>query len=273
MSDMVVACEIASGVSLVSSIDCFARRCIGALLVGAGLMSAGPAFADQTVVAADNGAVQCDASKLDLTRISLKGDQFAAVSKVTTGIATEDFSVVHEPTRGDIYISVPEGYSRSTISFFGTTQKGYVYKFVCQVSGGEAKQVFVSNEDLAKPLKAAGPMQTKAAAAQSSLPLDQQAVGLVKAMFEQRPIDGYEIRDVPRTPVNVGNLKVQLVSEYDGLTMAGRVLRIENTGTEPVVVTDDLVAAQGAIAVSISNASLQPGQATGAYVVVPAGTF
>lgn len=270
MSDMLAACEIASGVSLVSSIDCFARRCLGVLLVGAGVLSATPALADQTVVASDNGAVQCVASKLDLTRISLKDDQFAAVSKVITGIATEDFSVVHEPTRGDIYVSVPEGYSRQTISFFGTTQKGFVYKFVCQVAGSEAKQVFVTNAELAQPAKPA-PQAEAVAAMRSNLPLDQQAVGLVKAMFEQRPVDGFDIRDEPRTPVNVGTLKVQLVSEYNGLTMAGRVLRIENTGKEPVVVTDELIASEGAIAVSISNASLQPGQATGAYVVVPAG--
>ena len=269
MSDMLAACEIATGVSFVSSVDCFAKRCLGTILLGAGLLTASPALADQTVVASDNGAVQCDASKLDLTRISLKDDQFAAVSKVTTGIATEDFSVVHEPTRGDIYISVPEGYSRQTISFFGTTQKGYVYKFVCQVSGNEAKQVFVNNAELAKPPKPA--VQVDAVAMRSNLPLDQQAIGLVKAMFEQRPVDGFDIRDEPRTPVNVGTLKVQLLSEYNGLTMAGRVLRIENTGQEPVVVTDELIASQGAIAVSISNASLQPGQATGAYVVVPAG--
>ncbi|EJL24267.1 type-F conjugative transfer system secretin TraK [Novosphingobium sp. AP12] len=265
MTDVVAACEIASGVTLLSSIDCFAKRCLGTLLLGAGLMTAVPALADQSVIATDNGAVDCDASKQDLTRISLKDDQFASVSKVTTGIVTEDFGIVNEPTRGDIYISVPEGYTRSTISFFGTTQKGFVYKFVCKVSGIEAKQVFVTNADMAKPAK------PQAVAFKSNLPLDQQAVTLVRAMFEQKPLEGFEIRDQPRTPVNVGNLKVQLVSEYDGLSMAGKVLRIENTGKEPVVVSDDTIASQGAIAISISNASLQPGQATGAYVIVPAG--
>jgi conjugal transfer pilus assembly protein TraK len=265
MTDVAAACEIASGVSLISSIDCFARRCLGTLLLSVGLMAAVPALADQSVTATDNGAVDCDASKQDLTRISLKDDQFASVSKVTTGIATEDFGIVNEPTRGDIYISVPEGYTRATISFFGTTQKGFVYKFVCKVTGTEAKQVFVTSADMAKPAK------PQAVALRSNLPLDQQAVTLVRAMFEQKPLEGFEIRDRPRTPVKVGNLKVQLVSEYDGLSMAGKVLRIENTGKEAVVVSDDTIASQGAIAVSISNASLQPGQATGAYVVVPAG--
>ena len=223
-----------------------------------------PALADETIVASDNGSVECQASAKDLTRISLKDDKFAAVSKVTTGIETEDFAVVHEPTRGDIYISVPEGYERPTISFFGTTAKGFVYKFTCNVGGDDAKQVFIANPELDQP---AGPML----ASSIQLPIKDQAVGLVTAMFEQRPVTGYEVRDVALTPVNVGTLKVQLMSEYRGLEMSGKILRIENTGPEPITVSEELVASQGAIAVSISNSRLQPGQATGAYVVVPAG--
>jgi conjugal transfer pilus assembly protein TraK len=99
---MIAACEIASGVSLLSSLDCFAKRCCGTALLAAGLVAAEPALADQTVIAADNGSVQCDASKQDLTRISLRDDRFAAVSKVASAVAAEDFSVVHEPTRRGI---------------------------------------------------------------------------------------------------------------------------------------------------------------------------
>ncbi|MBT0671583.1 type-F conjugative transfer system secretin TraK [Novosphingobium profundi] len=265
MSNFYAALAIASGASLLSSIDCLVKRLAGAALVCAGLMAATPALADQTVVATDNGSISCDASKDDLTRISLKDDQFASVSKVSSGVASEDFSVVHEPTRGDIYLSVPHEYSKATVSFFGTTQKGFVYKFVCQVSGSEAKQIFVANAEMAKPKEAAQLQR------QSGVPLDKRAVSLVQAMFEQKPVAGFEIRDRPRTPVNVGSLKVQLVSEYDGPELSGRVLRIENTSSKPVVISEDLIASSGAIAVSISNPSLEPGQATGAYVVVPGG--
>ncbi|HUD94863.1 type-F conjugative transfer system secretin TraK [Sphingobium sp.] len=266
MSEMIAACEIASGVSLLSSLDCFAKRCCGTALLAAGLVAAGPALGDETVIAADNGSVQCDASKQDLTRISLRDDRFAAVSKVASAVVAEDFSVVHEPTRGDIYISVPDGYQRNSISFFGTTQKGFVYKFICRVGGADATQVFVANADSARAEPAA-----VRAPHRRDIPLGAQAVALIKAMFEQRPIEGFEIRDEPRVPVTVGSLKVQLVSEYDGLTMAGKILRIENTGEAPVAVSDELIAPSGAIAVSIVNARLEPRRATGAYVVVPAG--
>lgn len=223
-----------------------------------------PALADETILAADNGEVICQASKADLTRISLKDDQFVAVSRVQTGNPVEDFSIVHEPTRGDIYLSVPEGYAKANISFFGTTQKGYVYKFNCQVGGEEALQVFVANADLENPQAAPEVLQAFGS-------LDERAVGLVRAMFEQRPVIGFEISDNARAPVNVGDLKVQLITEYRSPTMVGKVLRIENTGEAPMVLREELIAGDGAIAVTISNPNLASGQATAAYVVVPAG--
>lgn len=234
-------------------------------LVGAALsVPVFPALADETILAADNGEVLCQASKADLTRISLKDDQFVAVSRVQTGNPAEDFSIVHEPTRGDIYLSVPEGYAKSNISFFGTTQKGYVYKFSCQVGGDEALQVFVANADLENPQAAAEVLQAFGS-------LDDRAVGLVRAMFEQRPVIGFEISDDARAPVNVGDLKVQLVTEYRSPTIVGKVLRIENTGASPMALREELIAGDGAIAVTISNPNLASDQATAAYVVVPAG--
>ena len=66
--------------------------------------------------------------------------------KITTGNPAEDFKIVNEPVRGDIYISVPDGFTKPNLSFFGTTRKGFVYKFVCQVRGTEAEQVFWRGE-------------------------------------------------------------------------------------------------------------------------------
>lgn len=236
------------------------RSALLAALVG---LAGSPALADENILAIDNGEVRCRASKADLTRIALKDDRFVAVSRVQTGIEGHDFSIVHEPTRGDIYISVPEGYAKPNISFFGTTQKGFVYKFDCQVAGDAAVQVFVANADVENPAPA--PEVLDAAGA-----LEDRAVGLVRAMFEQRPVSGFQISDAARAPVTVGDLKVQLVSEYRSPSMTGKVLRIENTGSSPLVLREELIAGDGAIAVTISNPNLASGQATAAYVVVPA---
>jgi conjugal transfer pilus assembly protein TraK len=267
MTGLVVACSIAAGTMLLSSYNCFGRRATGAALLGWGLLMTSPARADQTIAAEDNGSVHCDASKDDLTRISLQDDQFSAVSKIAFGTAGKDFSVVHEPNRGDIYISVPENYARDTVSFFGTTRKGFVYKFVCKVAGADAKQVFVTNAHTAQPEK------PQTLALEPEVPLDEQALSLLRAMFQQKPAEGYEIRDRPRAAVTVGTLKVQLVSEYRGALLAGNVLRIENVGAAPAVIGEDLIAARGAIAISVSSATLLPGQATGAYVVTPSGDW
>jgi conjugal transfer pilus assembly protein TraK len=256
---------IASGASLLARPLCIASRIAGTAIVLAALaLPAVPALADESILAVDNGEVRCKASKTDLTRIALKDDRFVSVSRVQSGVEGQDFSIVHEPNRGDIYISVPEGYTKPNISFFGTTQKGFVYKFDCQVGGDNAVQVFIANADVENPAPA-----PEVLAAYGSL--QDRAVGLVKAMFEQRPVTGFDISDVARAPVKVGDLKVQLITEYRSPTMTGKVLRIENTGSAPIVLGEQLIAGDGAIAVTISNPNLASGQATAAYVVVPQG--
>jgi conjugal transfer pilus assembly protein TraK len=135
----------AAGTILMSRIYCILSRVAGACLITlAVFLFAQPAWADQTVVAADSAQVDCQASAKDLTRISLVDDEFASVSKISTGNPQDDFSVVNEPVRGDIYLSVPEGFGRPALSFFGTSKRGYVYKFVCRIAGDQAAQVFVS---------------------------------------------------------------------------------------------------------------------------------
>lgn len=256
---------IASGAVLAARIDCLAARLSGgAMIAGALGVAASPTLAQEHILAVDNGEVRCEASKSDLTRIALKDDQFIAVSRVQSGVPSEDFSIVHEPTRGDLYLSVPQGYAKPNISFFGTTKKGFVYKFDCRVSGEGALQVFVANADIENPRPPAETLQTYA-------PLEDQAVGLVRAMFEQRPVTGFDISDAARAPVNVGSLKVQLITQYRSPTMTGKVLRIENTGDAPLVLNEQLIAGEAAIAVTISNPNLASGQATAAYVVVPSG--
>ena len=141
----------AAGTILMSRIYCILSRVAGACLITlAVFLFAQPAWADQTVVAADSAQVDCQASAKDLTRISLVDDEFASVSKISTGNPQDDFSVVNEPVRGDIYLSVPEGFGRPALSFFGTSKRGYVYKFVCRIAGDQAAQVFVSNPAIAR---------------------------------------------------------------------------------------------------------------------------
>ncbi len=219
---------------------------------------AAPALADQYRMAGDNARVECIASKKELTRISLVGDQFASLNKVATGVPYNDFSVVNEPVRGDIYLSVPETYAAKAINFFATSKKGYVYKFICEVAGVEAQQVFVTNPALT---------ETKAREWEEETPVQTTAMRLIKAMATMATVEGYEIRQPTTMPVSVGQLSVRLIAEYRGAAFVGKSLRIENKGTSPIVLREADLAPQGTLAVTIAKPDLAPGEATSAWLV------
>lgn len=258
-------CCITAGVGLSARSLSAASRGLGAALIAVGAFSlATPALADETLLASDNSEVACTVSKSGLTRISLKDDRFASVSKLTTGDESDDFSVVNEPTRGDIYLSLPEGFTRAEVSFFGTSAKGFVYKFACRIGGERAHQVFVENRDIAgaKP----------AELARAASPRDT-AAGLIQAMYRSEALDGFEVRQPVLEPVRVGALQVQMLSEYRGLTLAGRVLRIENTGKAALALDERVLAPSNAVAISVADPDLAPGEVTTAFVVTPVGVL
>lgn len=260
----IFAYGLMAGGAAVASRWCHISRGLGAGMIVAGaFMLASPAWADEHVLARDNSEVSCTVSKSGLTRVSLKDDRFASVSKLTTGVEADDFTVVNEPTRGDIYLSVPDGYSRTQVSFFGTTAKGYVYKFACRLGGDDAQQVFVENKDIMG--------ENAPAVAKVSVSPQEASASLVQAMYQSAPIDGFDVIPAGTDPVMVGTLKVQMVTEYRGAALAGRVLKIENKGRQLVSLGEGTIAPSNAIAVSVANPQLKPGEATTAYIVTPSG--
>lgn len=256
----VIGCA-ATGAVFLGRIQCIASRACGTgLLVAAMLVMAPSAWADQTIMASDSAQVDCIASARDLTRISLVEDAFASVSKISTGDPQDDFSVVNEPVRGDIYLSVPDGFGRGALSFFGTSKRGYVYKFVCRINGDQALQIFVSNPAIATDKAAEnGPPE--------KLGTQDAAVELVQAMYSNTLANGYEMRQRALRPVYVGTLKVQMIAEYQGVELTGKVLRIENKGDQSVELTEATIAPGSALAISIVERKLAPGKVTTAYLV------
>ena len=252
------------GTALASRIYCLASRFVGCVLIAIACTAfAAPAHAagDQTLMAADGAQVTCSASAKDLTRISLVQDEFASVSKINTGNPADDFSVVNEPVRGDIYLSVPEGFARPALSFFATSKRGYVYKFMCRIAGDQAVQVFITNPAIAKADAAESTPQVAKASNEDA------AVSLVQAMYANKTLDGYEMRQRSLKPVYVGDLKVQMIAEYRGDAITGRVLRIENKGAREATLTEATVAPASSLAVSIAEPKLAPGKVTTAYLV------
>lgn len=221
-----------------------------------------PAHADQFKQAADGGTIECSVSARELTRFALVGDQFASVSKISTGYPYNDFAVTNEPVRGDIYISVPDTYAAAKISFFATTKKGYVYKLSCPVERVEAQQVFITNPAIAR---------NDADRWESETPLEQTAVRLVQAMANNAAVDGYQVRQSSTLPARIGSLEVQLMADYRGAALTGKVIHLSNRGARAMTIAEQDLAPRGTLAVAIANPVLEPGASTTAFVVGPNG--
>jgi conjugal transfer pilus assembly protein TraK len=240
-----------------------ARQRLTAAILAAAIQSfASPAMADQFKQSADGGSIDCAVSARELTRFSLIADQFASVSKISSGVPYNDFAVSNEPLRGDVYVSVPETFAGTRISFFATSRKGYVYKFACTVEKIEAAQVFVSNPALSKSDASQWEKQGSPEAA---------AVRLIQAMAGQQTIDGFELHQPAIMPSRVGVLEVQLIAEYQGAALAGKALRLANRGTKALTLSALDLAPKDTLAVAIAEPRLEPGASTTAYLVGPNG--
>ena len=224
--------------------------------------AASPVYADQYKQTADGGAIDCIISKRELTRVSLIGDQFASVSKISTGYPYNDFAVTNEPVRGDIYLSVPDTYAAATISFFATTKKGFVYKFSCRAEPVDAQQIFITNPALAK---------SDAADWEAKTPRSEAAVRLIQAMANNRTVPGYAIRHASAPPSRVGDLEVQLIAEYRGSGLLGKVIRLTNKSAEALNIAERDIAPRDSIAVSLATSTLKSGASTTAYLVAVNG--
>lgn len=236
----------------------FGHRAAGLALIGAGMMlGASPARADQFRQAADNAEVSCVVSARELTRISLVGDAFANVSKITSGVPGLDFTVTSEPVRGDVYLSVPDGWSAPALSFFATSRKGYVYKFACTVDDVPAEQVFVANPALA--------ISEEGAPAATSP--SQHAIELIRTMAAGGVPKGYTVRQPAAAPTRVGDLELRLVAEYRGAGLTGRHFRVDNRGDATVTLDPGTAVPGPALAVSVGVPTLAPKTGTNLFVV------
>jgi len=234
------------------------RITLALLGVTSATLLAAPAQADQFKQAADGAGIECAVSARELTRFALVGDQFASVSKISTGTPYNDFAVSNEPLRGDIYVSVPETFAAGSISFFATTKKGYVYKFACAVESIPASQVFITNPAIAT---------NQAAAWEAETPLQTSAVRLIQAMANEATIEGFVVRQSPATPARVADLELQLIAEYRGAELAGKVVRVTNRGRAVLTLHSGDLAPRDTHAIAILQPTLEPGASTSVFVV------
>lgn len=233
------------------------------LLATASFIHASPAHADQFVEAADGASIDCVLARGALTRIALIKDGFANVSKMASGYPYNDFEVTHEPVRGDIYVSVPLQYASAKVSFFATSSKGHVYKFVCTVEGDEASQLFVTNPALAKPEDVDG--------THSPSSEDEAAIRLIEAMANDAVLPGFRARAALSRPRRTGGLEVQQVAQHEGAELTGQAFTLRNLGPETLDLRSERDAPAGALAFAYASETLAPGETTQAFLVFAKG--
>ena len=238
----------------------------GFKLIGLSLVAlavtATPARADQFVEAADNARVDCVLSRGELTRIALVDDGFANVSKIASGYPYNDFTVTHEPVRGDIYISVPPEFASDKVSFFATSKAGYVYKFACRTEPQDASQIFITNP----ALKAGEADEWERQAGP-----DEAAIRLIEAMASDAVLPGYQARTELGAPRRTAGLEVQLVAEYRGAELTGQRLTVRNLGKAILDLAAETQSPAGASAFAFGRDTLAPGEATSAFLVFQTG--
>lgn len=215
------------------------------------------AWADQRLQVVDGGEVPCTLSLHGITRISAIGDAFVTDIKRSASDGNAEFSVANENTRGDIYVSMPDGYAGHGVSFFAITRKGFVYKLQCQVSDLPSQQIFIEN-----------PQAQEGAAASANGSAWEQPLLLIKAMGEGRPMPGYTASSGPAQAVFVGPAQVQIVSVYTGATYVGKRIEITNVGRSTITLTKEEIAPPGHVVFSMSQWTLKPHEKATAYVVL-----
>src|SRR3546814_3173731 len=77
-------------------------------------------------------------------------------------------------------------------------------------------------------------------------------------MYSNAVAEGYEMRQRALRPVYVGTLQVQMIAEYRGPELTGKVLRIENKRPPEIELTQAMIATASALAVSIAEGRLAP---------------
>ena len=236
-------------------------RILHRLFMGVIIVIAFPVLvqADQFLKAADNAALNGVVSKSEVTRISFTGDDVASIQKIKPTNPQDDFSVAHDPVTGDIYVTLPVGFSSKFVNFFATSKRGFTYKLVLRVSDIPATQIFVQNPVAGSP---------RAAQFERKQPYRQTLVKIIRAMWNREVLPGYEITWQRRNRIKAGPLRYHQIGLYDGSNLVGRIYEVENSSAKPVRLSEGLFETGYILAVSIQQRDIAPRSITNVFVIL-----
>lgn len=222
-----------------------------------------PALADQFRSIADNGTIEGYASSLDITRISLIGDRVASVKKADADEFGDDFNVAHDTITGDVYLTLPAIYEQTHLNFFITSQKGFTYKVHLAIRDTPSTQIFVQNPGVGSERAESWELET---------PFRQTVVRLIRAMWNGATVEGYEVRQNVDLSQKAGPLTYRITASYDGASLVGRILKIENNADTALALSEGAFFSPGVIAVAATLNELPPRGTALVFVVARKGT-
>ncbi|MEM9838006.1 MAG: type-F conjugative transfer system secretin TraK [Pseudomonadota bacterium] len=230
-------------------------------LISCAVVMVAEAYAEQIVEATDGGTVSGYASETGVTRLSFLGDAAASVQMATGGEGA-GFSVAHESTTGDLYISLDGTRRHSRVgaaSFFVTTRSGATYQIELAAKATPSTQIMVRNPELGRER-----VDRPVLASQE----DEAVVTLIRAMWAGALADGYDIsRPTPRERA-AGSLRIRPVSTYRGERLIGRVFSVRNPSPGKVAIDEAAFMAPGVIAVTVRGPSKLPAKARARVLVI-----
>lgn len=211
-------------------------------------MSVATVSAEQLVNVSEGGVVQGHVSSTGVTRISFVGDEAASI-QMAKGGEGPGFSIAHEPTTGDLYLTLSRapyrGEGVGAASFFVTTRSGYTYQMELAAREVPSTQLRIRNEELV--------LQT-AQTADVKKPLENRVVSLTRAMWNSALADGYKIKRPHRRERAAGSLRLMPLSVYEGSDLNGRIINVRNTSTGVISLSEQMFMAPGVVSVVIKGA-------------------
>ena len=225
-------------------------------------VAAAPATAQQLLDASDGGVITGYVSSTGVTRLSFVGDAASSV-QMGQGGDGPGFSLVHEPSKGDLYLTLTRdprrGERASAASFFVTTRAGFTYQVELAAREVPSTQIQIRNPEIA--LKAAQ-------AAEATDPRETRIVTLTRAMWSGFTLDGYRIERPYQRERVAGSFRLVVSAIYEGRDLTGRVLTIRNTTPGSTEVDEALFMAPGVLSVTLKGPrTLQSGESAQILIV------
>lgn len=217
-------------------------------LFAAGLfLLAGTASADQLIEVTDGGVVNGSVSASGVTRVSFIGDQAASV-QLSQGGDGPGFSIAHEPSTGDLYLTLARDPRRSegpgAASFFVTTRQGFTYQVELAARNIPSTQIEIRNPEIG---------QRAAEQVMADTPMIDRVVTLNRAMWNGALMEGYQLKRPIRRERAAGTFRLTPVAIYEGPDFTGRVLEIRNPSPGSITISEDVFMAPGVVSVVIKG--------------------